>query len=131
MYRAMIRGSFGSFITTSRSFTASSIGRAVVPGRTLTEGEQVIFEKLNARFQPSNLDVEDVSVIFEKLNARFQPSNLDVEDVSGGCGTFYAISITSVDFKGLPMVKQHKLVTEELKKEIAGFHGLQIKTKAE
>ncbi|CAE6509844.1 unnamed protein product [Rhizoctonia solani] len=51
--------------------------------------------------------------------------------VSRGCGTFYAISITSAAFKGLPMVKQHKLVTEELKQEIAGFHGLQIKTKAE
>ncbi|KAH7344856.1 bola protein [Rhizoctonia solani] len=110
MYGATARKSFRSFTTTLRLFTASSIGRASVPRRTLTEGEQVIFEK---------------------LNARFQPSNLDVEDVSGGCGTFYAISITSVDFKGLPMVKQHKLVTEELKKEIAGFHGLQIKTKAE
>ena len=37
---------------------------------------------------------------------------------SGGCGTFYAISITSQAFKGLSIVKQHKLVTEELKKEI-------------
>lgn len=94
----------------SRTFVTSSASRAVLPSRTLTEGEQAVFEK---------------------LNARFQPSNLDVEDVSGGCGTFYAISITSLAFKGLPMVKQHKLVTEELKKEIAGFHGLQIKTKAE
>ncbi|KAJ1311290.1 hypothetical protein OPQ81_009788 [Rhizoctonia solani] len=89
---------------------ASNINRTAAPRRTLTEGEQVVFDK---------------------LNARFQPSSLDVEDVSGGCGTFYAISITSTAFKDLPMVKQHKLVTEELKKEIAGFHGLQIKTKVE
>ncbi|KAG8700290.1 hypothetical protein FRC08_004785 [Ceratobasidium sp. 394] len=94
----------------SRSFIASSPRWAVAPLKTLTDGEQVIFDK---------------------LNARFQPSSLDVEDVSGGCGTFYAISITSGEFKGLPMVKQHRLVTEELKKEISGFHGLQIKTKAE
>lgn len=94
----------------SRTFVTSSTSQAALPSRALTEGEQTVFEK---------------------LNARFQPSNLDVEDVSGGCGTFYAISITSPAFKGLPMVKQHRLVTEELKKEIAGFHGLQIKTKAE
>ncbi|CAE6477593.1 BolA domain-containing protein [Rhizoctonia solani AG-1 IA] len=100
----------GHHVGWSRSFATSSVNWASAPRRTLTEGEQVVFEK---------------------LNSRFHPSNLDVEDVSGGCGTFYAISITSVAFKDLPMVKQHKLVTEELKKEIAGFHGLQIKTKAE
>ncbi|CAE6400435.1 unnamed protein product [Rhizoctonia solani] len=110
MLRSSARRAAGSYLISSRSFVVSSVTRAGAPRRALTEGEQVVFEK---------------------LNARFQPSNLDVEDVSGGCGTFYAISITSTAFKGLPMVKQHKLVTEELKKEIAGFHGLQIKTKAE
>lgn len=46
---------------------------------------------------------------------------------SGGCGTFYAIAIASDMFKGLSMVKQHKLVQEELKKEIEGIHGLQVR----
>ncbi|KAG9001274.1 hypothetical protein FRB94_003764 [Tulasnella sp. JGI-2019a] len=68
------------------------------------------------------------ATIRQKLTSRFQPTRLDVEDVSGGCGTFYAISIASSQFRGLSMVKQHKLVTEELKKEIEGIHGLQIKT---
>lgn len=45
----------------------------------------------------------------------------------GGCGSFYAITITSEAFKGLPIVKQHKLVTETLKQEIAGIHGLQVR----
>ena len=45
---------------------------------------------------------------------------------AGGCGTFYAISITSDAFKGLPTVKQHRLVNEVLKKEIEGIHGLQV-----
>ncbi|KAF8609464.1 bola-like protein [Ceratobasidium sp. AG-I] len=94
----------------SRQFSISSVRWSAVPSRSLTEGEQVVFDK---------------------LKSKFQPSNLDVEDVSGGCGTFYAIAITSSAFKGLPMVKQHRLVTEELKKEISGFHGLQIKTTAE
>lgn len=44
----------------------------------------------------------------------------------GGCGTFYAIVIGSKKFHGLPMVKQHRLVTDTLKAEIEGIHGLQV-----
>ncbi|KAF9057445.1 bola protein [Panaeolus papilionaceus] len=66
--------------------------------------------------------------IYDKLTAKFAPSELKVQDVSGGCGTFYAIVISSSQFKGLPIVKQHRLVTETLKAEIEGIHGLQIKT---
>lgn len=66
--------------------------------------------------------------IYSKLSQKFSPSQLQVQDVSGGCGTFYAITIASRSFKGLPIVKQHKLVTETLKQEIEGIHGLQIKT---
>jgi BolA-like protein 3 len=46
--------------------------------------------------------------------------------LKGGCGSFYAISITSSAFKGLPMIKQHRLVNDTLKKEIEGIHGLQV-----
>ncbi|KAJ6599371.1 bola protein, partial [Mycena vulgaris] len=60
---------------------------------------------------------------------RFSPSELQIEDVSaGGCGTFFAITITSEAFKGLPMVKQHKLVTQTLKDEIEEIHGLQVRS---
>ncbi|KAJ7591389.1 bola protein [Mycena floridula] len=64
--------------------------------------------------------------IVNKLTERFSPSRLQVQDVSGGCGSFYAVTIASTAFKGLPIVKQHKLVTEALKEEIAGIHGLQV-----
>lgn len=47
--------------------------------------------------------------------------------VSGGCGTFYTIIISSDAFKGLPTVKQHRLVNETLKQEIEGIHGLQAR----
>ncbi|KJA24586.1 hypothetical protein HYPSUDRAFT_38644 [Hypholoma sublateritium FD-334 SS-4] len=70
-------------------------------------------------------------LITQKLTEKFSPSQLQVQDVSGGCGSFYAITIASEAFKGLPIVKQHKLVTETLKQEIAGIHGLQIKTIAQ
>lgn len=34
--------------------------------------------------------------------------------------------ISSPEFKGLSMVKQHKLVNDCLKEDIAGIHGLQV-----
>ncbi|KAK7696606.1 hypothetical protein QCA50_001264 [Cerrena zonata] len=66
--------------------------------------------------------------IYNKLAEKFSPTELRVQDVSGGCGSFYAISITSEAFKGLNTIKQHRLVNETLKKEIEGIHGLQLKT---
>lgn len=47
---------------------------------------------------------------------------------AGGCGSFYAITIASQAFNGLPIVKQHKLVTETLRQEIEGIHGLQARS---
>ncbi|KAI5124779.1 hypothetical protein M0805_005413 [Coniferiporia weirii] len=61
------------------------------------------------------------------LTERFNPSRLQVEDVSGGCGTFYAITIASKAFAGIPTVKQHRLVNETLKEVISGIHGLQVR----
>ncbi|KAF5388324.1 hypothetical protein D9615_000115 [Tricholomella constricta] len=75
--------------------------------------------------------LEGEQLITAKLTAKFAPSHLQVQDVSGGCGSFYAITIASEAFKGLSIVKQHKLVTETLKQEIEGIHGLQIKTLAQ
>ncbi|KAF8204867.1 bola protein, partial [Pholiota molesta] len=77
-----------------------------------------------ASSQPELLEGEQL--ITQKLVEKFAPSQLQVQDVSGGCGSFYSITIASETFKGLPIVKQHKLVTETLKKEIAGIHGLQV-----
>ncbi|TIB66721.1 hypothetical protein E3Q06_04386 [Wallemia mellicola] len=64
--------------------------------------------------------------IRQKLTESFKPIRLQVEDVSGGCGSFYAINIASDSFKGLTTVKQHRLVNETLKEDIAGIHGLQV-----
>jgi len=94
----------------ARSFTVSASRGTTSAPPTLSEGEQAIHAK---------------------LTAKFAPSRLQVQDVSGGCGSFYAITIASQAFQGLPIVKQHKLVTETLKQEIEGIHGLQIKTIAQ
>ncbi|PPR03868.1 hypothetical protein CVT26_000866 [Gymnopilus dilepis] len=93
--------------TGTRAFSTTSIWRNASSASSLTEGEKLIHDK---------------------LKSRFSPSELLVQDVSGGCGTFYAITIASDAFKGLPIVKQHKLVTETLKEDIQGFHGLQVRS---
>lgn len=67
----------------------------------------------------------------QKLEQELQGSQVDVQDVSGGCGTFYAISIAHSGFKGLSTIKQHRLVNELLKEDIKEMHGLQLKTSAE
>lgn len=41
----------------------------------------------------------------------------------------YEIFVETIDFKGLNTVKQHRLVTEALKKEIQDMHGVRIHTK--
>ncbi|KAJ3862775.1 bola-like protein [Lentinula novae-zelandiae] len=84
---------------------------------TSTQGEQHIRAKLTEKFNPTTLRVQDVSV--------------RAILIIGGCGDFYAITIASEAFKGLTMIKQHRLVTETLKKEIEGIHGLQIQTHVE
>jgi BolA-like protein 3 len=55
-------------------------------------------------------------------------SVIKVNDISGGCGSMYQIQIESVEFKGLPIRKQHMLVNTALKDEIAKMHGLRIFT---
>lgn len=67
--------------------------------------------------------------IFEILSEELSPKNLLVRDVSGGCGSMFAIEVESSKFKGIPMIKQHRIVNEVLKDEIAKWHGLQLKTK--
>ncbi|KAL2357919.1 bola protein [Cryomyces antarcticus] len=68
--------------------------------------------------------------IFNKLKQELSPSRLEVQDISGGCGSMYALDIVSSKFKGLPVIKQHRLVNQVLGEEIKGWHGVQLKTKA-
>ncbi|GAA5875674.1 hypothetical protein JCM3774_002577 [Rhodotorula dairenensis] len=65
-----------------------------------------------------------------KLEEKLQGAKVDVQDVSGGCGSFYAISVEHESFRGLTMIKQHRLVNDLLKDDIKDMHGLQLKTKA-
>ncbi|CCG25297.1 hypothetical protein CORT_0H01850 [Candida orthopsilosis Co 90-125] len=79
---------------------------------------------------PSHQMGEYESKIYDILEKEFTPVNLQVQDVSGGCGSMFAILVESSKFKGLPMIKQHRLVNDILKDEIKKWHGLQLKTKS-
>ncbi|CAX40681.1 conserved hypothetical protein [Candida dubliniensis CD36] len=67
--------------------------------------------------------------IYNILQQELNPINLKIKDVSGGCGSMFSIFIESEKFKGLTMIKQHRLVNEILKDEIKKWHGLQLRTK--
>ncbi|KAJ3084439.1 bola-like protein [Rhizoclosmatium globosum] len=62
------------------------------------------------------------------LQSKLSPVKLNVKDVSGGCGSMYAVEVASAQFKGLPLVKQHRLVVAAIEEEIKSAHGVQIKT---
>ncbi|KJX93243.1 bola-like protein [Zymoseptoria brevis] len=68
--------------------------------------------------------------IFDKLKTSLQPSKLEVQDISGGCGSMYGLDIVSEQFKGLSVIKQHRMVNQILGEEIKKWHGVQLKTKA-
>ena len=68
--------------------------------------------------------------VFNKIKGELDPVKLEVQDISGGCGSMYAIEIESPKFAGLTVIKQHKLVNEVLKEEIAKWHGVQLRTRA-
>lgn len=79
--------------------------------------------------------------IYTKLTEALQPSKLTVKDVSGGCGSAYAVEVSSEKFTGLSMIKQQRMVNQILKEEIANMHAyvlmleladdrLQLKTSA-
>ena len=55
------------------------------------------------------------------------PADPPAHTLTGGCGSFYAISVEHSSFKGLSMIKQHRVVNDLLKDEIKGMHGLQVR----
>ena len=69
--------------------------------------------------------------IHSKLTSTLHPSFLQLEDTSGGCGTFYRLVIASPRFEGVSLVKQHRMVKDAIKEDIAGIHGLTIHTLTE
>ncbi|CAD8162854.1 unnamed protein product [Paramecium octaurelia] len=71
-------------------------------------------------------DIE--KVMADKLTQVLKATKVEVIDTSGGCGSMYRLEIESPEFQGKSKVKQHQMVVDALKAELAGAHGYSIKT---
>ncbi|KAH0423919.1 BolA-like protein [Colletotrichum camelliae] len=114
-------------VTASSPFTCQSASRlraATISKRTYSSATET-----PALEKPDHLDAAE-STIWDKLVAEFSPSELIVQDVSGGCGSMYAIDITSAKFKGANMLKQQRMVNAVLGDMMKQWHGVQLRTKA-
>ncbi|KAH7170121.1 bola protein [Dactylonectria macrodidyma] len=69
------------------------------------------------------------AAIADLLSEKLSPSQLLVQDVSGGCGSMYAIDITSAAFRGQTILKQQRMVNAALGDLVKSWHGVQIRTK--
>lgn len=119
----------------SRRLYASDGTTAVEPPDFLDQGERKVFEMIKDGLNPTKLEVSRLFPLSPTpLRSRDGGAHDDpaaqVQDVSGGCGSMYALDIVSEQFKGLPMIKQHRLVNSVLGDEVKKWHGLQLKTKA-
>ncbi|KAL9933273.1 hypothetical protein V8E36_007991 [Tilletia maclaganii] len=114
--------------TTAAPSRATSLSRPHLPltSRTFVSATQPRLERVKGG-QPD----EGERKIIDILTKRFAPKKIQVADISGGCGSFYAITLVSKEFNGLTTIKQHRLVNSELKDVIAGIHGLQLRTRGE
>lgn len=105
---SIIRAPATELRSTSRSFAASTAAEPQAP-TTLDPAERQIFTK---------------------LKDALAPTQVEVKDISGGCGSMYRVDVESEKFRGLSVVKQHRLVNDVLKEEVKGWHGLTLKTRA-
>ncbi|KAJ3407526.1 hypothetical protein HDV05_005392 [Chytridiales sp. JEL 0842] len=88
------------FSTTPRILSSSSSSSASSPNQT-----------------PGEKHLHDL------LTTHLKPSSLKITDTSGGCGAMYAIEIASDQFKGLSVLKQHRLVVGVIDKVVKSAHG--------
>ncbi|VVC43748.1 BolA protein [Cinara cedri] len=69
------------------------------------------------------------NVLKTTLQNKFpKAKEIKIKDISGGCGAIFEVFVSSVEFKGLSMVKQHQIINEVLKNEIKSMHGIRIHT---
>ncbi|KAK4443735.1 bola protein [Podospora aff. communis PSN243] len=77
--------------------------------------------------KPAEL-TEGESQVWDTLVRELEPTQLVVQDVSGGCGSMYAVDVSSERFRGLNMLKQQRLVNSALGDLVKQWHGVQIRT---
>lgn len=72
-----------------------------------------------------------IAQVEDKLRAAvsLSPTAVKVVDQSGGCGSFFNITVESPAFEGKTVLQQQRMVNEVLKEEIKELHGFQLSTK--
>ncbi|KAF7556860.1 hypothetical protein G7Z17_g1139 [Cylindrodendrum hubeiense] len=111
-----------SRLLAASTLRTTSFARSFSASRTLRSVSATIDEEL-----PSMSPAE--SAIAELLAEKLSPTQLLVQDVSGGCGSMYAIDITSPAFRGQTILKQQRMVNAALGDLVKSWHGVQIRTK--
>ncbi|KAH7023899.1 bola protein [Ilyonectria destructans] len=111
-----------SRLVAATTLQTTSFVRSFSASRTLRSVSATIDQEL-----PSMSPAE--SAIAELLAEKLSPTQLLVQDVSGGCGSMYAIDITSPAFRGQTILKQQRMVNAALGDLVKGWHGVQIRTK--
>lgn len=94
---------------------------------TSAQKAQFSTSKILCQDEPSPAEAGLIKALAESFP---KATDIAVVDISGGCGSMYEVYVEAPDFKGMRMVKQHKLVTAALKKEIGDMHGIRISTNA-
>ncbi|KAH0490818.1 hypothetical protein TgHK011_002270 [Trichoderma gracile] len=107
--------------TTPRQFSSSSSKRS----SPSSSNEQRTEQNAYAAADMTEAEASIAAILASKL----EPTSLLVQDISGGCGSMYAIDITSPAFKGLNMLKQQRLVNAALGDLVKQWHGVQIRTR--
>ncbi|KAI5465396.1 bola protein [Mariannaea sp. PMI_226] len=108
---------------------------APLPSRHLNQPQRYFSVSRALSSSPSAADqelpsmTEAESAIADILVEKLSPSQLLVQDVSGGCGSMYAIDITSEAFRGKTILKQQRMVNAALGDLVKAWHGVQIRTK--
>uniref|UniRef100_A0A2H8TY32 BolA-like protein 3 n=1 Tax=Melanaphis sacchari TaxID=742174 RepID=A0A2H8TY32_9HEMI len=53
------------------------------------------------------------NILYSSLQKKFpQAKEIKIKDISGGCGAIFEVFISTTEFKGLSIVKQHQLINE-------------------
>jgi stress-induced morphogen len=79
--------------------------------------------------------MSDIIITSELLETKIREGLTSVDfvkavDESSGCGAKFEIEIVSSDFKGKPLLAQHRMIHKILEVERKSIHALTLKTKA-
>lgn len=101
---------------------------SISPMKTGSLFNPMLFMNVSRLFSVSPYEksiIDKLSGSAELLN----PAKVVVEDRSGGCGANFYIMVESPVFKGMPRIRQHRLVQDVLKEDIAKWHAVSIETR--